>query len=201
MNPQTDWPGHEEEHQFLSQLNTGDDRTTHQEVANRYLPLLMRFLATAFPRAHSDLRDEAADRALIDFLGAPHRFDPARSSLGEYLQMAARGDLLNLLERERRARRGIPLDSVAEPDDHRNSTSDEDEMLTFDHPQLVAEVAAFDAHERTAFELLREGVRDTRTCAARLNLTHLPDAEQVRAVKRLKDRVLKRLVRSVEDSQ
>lgn len=196
MSTHLDWPTPEEERPLLTQLDSGTP-TGREELAVRFLPLLARFLAERFPRVAADLRDDAADRALIDFLSAPQRFDPARSGLGAYLRMAADGDLRNLLEAERRARRGIPLDSVAEPIDHRNMMRDAE--LTWDDPRLAAALTTLDAAERTAFELMFEGVRETSAFAARLGLAHLAAGEQVAAVKRIKDRVKKRLARAVED--
>lgn len=198
MNPPTTWPSPDEELGLLARLDAGS-RTAREEIAARYLPLLIRFLAGAFPRPDADLRDDAAGRALLDFLCRPRRFDPFRGGLGAYLRMAARNDLRNLLDRERRARRGIPLDSVAEPPDRRNTRRDDE--LTRDDPRLAAELAAFDADERTVFELVLEAARDTAAFAARLDLGHLPAAEQATAVKRVKDRVKKRLSRAVEDSR
>lgn len=196
MKPSCEWPDGDEEQQLLTRLTTGIP-TAREEIAVRYLPLLMQFLASTFPRDAADLCDDAADRALIDFLSAPARFDPTRGGLGAYLRMAARGDLANLREQERRARRGIALNSVAEPADHRNQICEDE--LTLNHPRLVAERAAFNAEEQTAYELLTEDVSDTATFAQRLNFDHLPWEEQVVAVKRVKDRVKKRLVRAVED--
>ncbi len=197
MNPQTDWPTLDEERDFLTRLNT-NIRTAQEEIAVRYHPLLLNFLMRTFPRAGEDLRGEAADRALIDFLDSPDHFDPARGGLGAYLRMSARRDLMNLLKSEARARRGIPLDSVAEPVDCRNQMRDGGE-LTWEHPRLVAECSALDPNERAAFDLMREGVRDTATFARRLGLAHLSAGEQARAVKRAKDRLMKRFSRAVED--
>lgn len=200
MNPLTVWPAPDEEHQLLTRLNAGVP-TAREEVAARYLPLLMRSLAGAFRDVAEELLGDAAGQAVMDFVLFPHRFDPARArhGLGAYLRMAARNDLLNLLRREDRQRRGIPLDSVAEPADHRNNTRDDE--LGWDDPRLAAEIAAFDADERAAFDLMLEDVHDTAAFADRLNLGDLPVEERASAVKRVKDRVKKRLVRAVEDSQ
>jgi RNA polymerase sigma factor (sigma-70 family) len=196
VDRQTCWPTSDEEHQLLTNLNT-DTPTAREEIAVRFLPLLIRFLERAFPRAAPEHHHDAAEQALLDFLRSPHRFDPARSGLGSYLRMAARRDLWNLLEAERRARRGISLDSVAEPADHRNRVRDEE--LTWDDPRLAAARAGFDADERATLELLLRGVRKTSAFVNRLGLTHLTADEQVVAVKRAKDRVKKRLVRATED--
>jgi hypothetical protein len=158
---------------------------------------LLAFLDRAFPKAPDDLRGEAANEALVGFLSHPDRYDPTRCGLGAYLRMAARGDMKNLLAREARHRRGIPLDSVEEPVDDRNSECDDEP--TWDHPALAAETAALEPPERITFELIRAGVRDTATFVRRLALTHLSAEEQNRTVKRLKDRVRKRLSRAAED--
>lgn len=196
MTPPTDWPTPEEETHLLIELLSGSP-TAREELAVRFQPLLMRHLACAFPRVAADARDTAADDALLSFLAAPARYDPARGRLGAYLRMSARGDLRNLLARNRRA--DLPLDSVAEPVAPRNlSRGDEP---TWDHPPLKAELAALDPLERVALELMQRGTRDTATFAGRLGFEHLPRAEQAAAVKRIKDRVMKRLTRAVGDSR
>lgn len=196
MNSILNWPTPNEERQLLTNLKTGAP-TAREEIATQFLPLLMQYLACAHPRANPELRDDAADRALLAFLGAPHQFDPTRGTLGTYLRMSARRDLLNLLDTERRVQCGIALDSVAEPADYRNMMRDEE--LTWDDPRLIAELNALDADEQTALDLMRRGIRETAAFVRGLDLGHLPDEEQVAVVKRLKDRVKKRLARAVED--
>lgn len=196
MNLPLDWPTLNEEHQLLTQFTTNTP-TAREAIAARFLPLLMRFLEHAFPRVAAEHRDDAADRALLSFLCSPSRYEPTLGRLGAYLRMAARRDLANLLERERRARRGIPLDSVAEPADQRNMKRDEEP--TWDDPRLAAERAAFDPDERIAFELMLGGTRDTSAFVNSLGLAHLATDKQVVAVKRVKNRVKKRLARAVED--
>jgi hypothetical protein len=162
------------------------------------LPLLALFLARAFPRVEPELCDTAAADAVFNFVFEPDGFHADRGSLGAYLRMAARRDLLNLLEKERRVRRGIPLGSVEEPADRRN---EQEEGLSWSHPMLVALLAGLDADEQVALELMRDGVRETAVFVTRLSLGHLDSQEQVDAVMRLKDRVKRRLTRALEDSQ
>lgn len=196
MDSRPDWPTEDEEKRLLAALHSGEP-FAREEIAVRYHRLLIAHLGQSCRWAAEELCNDAADRALLGFLAAPARYHPEKLGLGAYLRMAARRDLLNLWERERRARRGIPLDSVAEPADRRNDARDED--LTFDHPRLVRERAAFDRDEELALELMRLGTRDTATFARGLRLDYLPEAEQAAAVKRVKDRVKKRLARAVED--
>jgi hypothetical protein len=197
VNPSTEWPDESEEEQLLARLLAGNP-TAKEELAARFHPLLLHFLAGARPWSAEDLRGDAADRALIDFLCFPERFDPARGGLGAYLRMAAGRDLLNLLKQEKRVRRGISLDSVEEPAGRRNQNEDE---LSWGHPVLIAELAVLNEDERVALELMRDGVRQTAAFVTRLGLDHLDPADQTATVMRLKDRVKRRLTRAVEDSQ
>jgi RNA polymerase sigma factor (sigma-70 family) len=197
MKPILEWPTPEEEQRLLAQL-ANEVRTGREELAARFLPLLMNFLASIFPHVAPELRDEAADRAILDFLLIPSRFDPTRSRLSVYLRMAARRDLANLLTREQGQPRGISLDSVAEPVDCRNPST-EDSDLSWEHPRWVEELARLNPTERVAFDLIREGTRETAIFAQRLQLTELNDEQQTRTVKRLRDRLMKRLVRAVEE--
>lgn len=196
MNPRPDWPAADEEKRLLAALHSGTP-TAKEEIAARYHRLLIAHLERCCRWAGEELCNDASDRALLDFLLVPARYDPGQLGLGAYLRMAAGRDLLNLWEQERRARRGIPLDSVAEPVDRRNNEADEN--LSLDHPRLVTERAALDPDEEVTLELMRVGARDTATFARRLRLDHLPEAEQAREVKRVKDRVKKRLARAVGD--
>lgn len=195
MNPVNEWPDDSEEKELLSQLHSNTP-TAREAVTVRFLPLLMCFLARAFPHIESELRDTAAADAVFKFALRSERFDANRLGLGAYLRMVAGRDLLNLVTKENRARRGISLGSVEEPEDRRNERRDAE--LTWDHPRLVAELAALDADERLALELMRDGVRKTTAFVSRLGLAHLSEQEQVTAVMRLKDRVKRRLTRALE---
>ncbi len=194
MNPPTGWPDETEEEQLVTQLRSHDP-TAREALAVRFLPLLIQFLARTLSDIEPELRDTAAEDAILAFVQHPDGFDATRARLGAYLRMAARRDLLNALERERRARRGIPLGSVEEPTDHRNETCADE--FAWNHPVLAAEVAALNADEKVTLDLMRSGVRRTDTFVARLGLGHLSVQEQVLAIKRLKDRVKRRLTRAL----
>jgi DNA-directed RNA polymerase specialized sigma24 family protein len=173
--------------------------TAREAIAVRYLPLLCAALAGTHRQLEADLRDTAAEDAVFDLIRHPDRFDASRGGLGAYLRMAARRDLANAVEAERRRRRGIALDSVEEPPAPRNTEAEPE--LTWNDPRLVAELAVMAPDEVAAVELLRGGARRTATFARRVGLSHLSAGEQAAAVKRLKDRVKKRLARAVEDTR
>lgn len=194
MDTFADWPTLAEETDLFARLRAGD-RTVWEEIASRYLPLLTQFLARIRPRAPAESRNDAADTALINFVTDPATFDPDRGTLGAFLRLAATCDLQNLLDREGRARREIPLDFVAEPVDRRNHFRDNESG--WDDPRLTRELAALDQSEQTAFRLMRAGERRTAAFAGALGLTHLSEPEQAAEVKRVKDRVTRRLVRAV----
>lgn len=198
MNPNTDWPAPDEERELLNQLGTGTP-VAREAVAVRYLPLLTRFLASRFARTDPDVREGAAHEVLVAFLNGTSGFDPTKGRLGAFLCRAARCDLLNLIERERKHREANRLHSVAEPAARGNSDHDRERFA--DHPRLSAEIAAFGPEERAGLDLLLDDTRDTATCAARLGYGHLPAREQTAVVKRVKDRVKKRLARALGDSQ
>jgi hypothetical protein len=154
-------------------------------------------LRTRFPYADPDHCNEAAETAILATVRGENHYDSMRLKLDVFLRMVATRDLQNLLHREARYKRLlIPLESVAEQPNRRNTTQRGDEP-TWEDPRLVAEMVAFDPPEQLAIELMRSGVRDTADFAEPLGLSHLPPLEQAAAVKRLKDRVKKRLSRAV----
>ena len=57
-------------------------------------------------------------------------------------------------------------------------------------------LGSFTATEQAVFELMRTGERETAAYVPVLGIEHLPEAEQRREVKRVKERILKRLQRA-----
>src|SRR5262245_2090760 len=98
---------------LIQRLRDGDPAAP-EEFCDRYLPVLRsdRYWRVAGVRDDHMVVDAAID-AVFDFGQRPHRYDPARKSVLGYLRMAARGNLLNALERERRhTTRRAPLEPV-----------------------------------------------------------------------------------------
>mgnify|MGYP005858100205 CR=1 FL=1 len=142
-----------------------------------------------------DVYYEAAFRALTSYAQRPSAYDPARRGLRGYLRMAARGDLLNLLERERRrARLLAPLD-VADAAAARNRERGGPEEAS-EAEALVARVREERPEaERRVLDLMAQGERRIAPYVEALGLAHLPGDEQRRRVKQAKDRLKKRLRR------
>jgi DNA-directed RNA polymerase specialized sigma24 family protein len=182
-----------------------DDPTATSDVCAACLGPLVRWLASCFREVHPDDCQTAAHQALLSYFRDPQRYRPDDLPLSAYLRMAARGDLLNLLAKERRHhRRRVSWSAVELDEDGRNLLgTDEDPSRLLEQEEEREEArAVLDAVRRRcteaeagALDLMLDGVRDTAAYAAVLGLGGLPVPEQERAVKRVKDRIVKRLER------
>ena len=193
-----------DEGQCLHDRLRGHDAQATAAVCQRFLPFLECYLARQFPDADDHLCKQAAETALIDYLKAPDRFDPQRCNLGGYLCMAARRDLANLLAREARHRAGRASFFVEIGKEGGNLVCREEAPLDLlvraeeaaTHQELLRAIEAdCDDWERRVFRLMRVGVHDTASCAAALGIGELAPSEQAVVVKRIKDRLKKRLGR------
>jgi RNA polymerase sigma-70 factor (ECF subfamily) len=187
---------------------TRRDPTAPADLAEIYLQDINSALARRHPEVDSSIPTTAAIDAILDFAEHPERFDPSRSSLRRYLLMAGEGDLRNALRAEARHRkRRAPVDVVEQAAATGNI---EETALGAGDPvgdEVVTRIVAHEARrrlaeltpskvERAAMELLITGERRTDPYAELLGIAHLPAVERRRQVKRLKDRLTKRLQRS-----
>jgi hypothetical protein len=196
MQPTHSWPT-EEEVLHLTAALLSKQATAPGVIAAALLSPLAAYLGGRFQYADPDLCYEAAGTAILATVRGESHYDPTQLALDAFLRMAATRDLQNLLEKETRRKRFlIPLESVEEQPDRGNPIQRTDEP-TWDDPRLVAELAAFGPPEQLALDLMRGGVRDTADFAGPLGLSHLSEEEQAAEVKRLKDKVKKRLSRAV----
>lgn len=190
----------EQVHQRLLQ----GDPTAPSEVILAYLEPLTQRLRQRFP----DVKDEAIIQdavtdALFQYVKSPGQFDPGKSSLSSYLTMAARGDLLNALARERRrAGRQVPLEAVAEGalpgntlrEDEQPEASTDEQMAASKLMHCVLQQVP-DLRDREILELMLAGERKTTRYAGVLQIEDRSEPEQRTIVKRHKDRLKKRLHR------
>lgn len=180
-----------------------DDPTATHELIAHYLDPLADWLERQYPRlGDPHLCTTAAEDALLALLRNLRSYEPARRSLWGYLRMSARGDLLNLLRAERRhGSRRAPLEAVelsplagnnewARPYAPAQPTDDDTEEQS---PAPV--VTGMTPQEEQVLALMDAGERKTIAYALALGMAELPAAEQRRAVKRVKDRLQKRLMR------
>ncbi len=169
-----------------------DDHDAIEEVSSQLLDVVVRRLARRFPHAPNDLRIDATEDALLEYLARPERFDPSRMvPLDGYLFCAACRNLINYLDSERRRKaRERQYVEQAVPKTFPSSVSSS-EIRT---EQLIAATSPNSA-ERGAMKLWLNGERSTAAFAKALGFVNLSAAQQRAQVKRFKDRVIKRLTR------
>jgi hypothetical protein len=139
---------------------------------------------------------------LLGYLKNPRSYNCRKSTLHGYLQMAASGDLLNLLRREkRRQRKRICWKNVEDGQfggklfvrDPPLLEREEERHLLQAMIRAVAE--RLPTGERALLERMLDGKNDTVGSALVLGLDGLSIPEQQRQVKRARDRIVKRLRR------
>jgi RNA polymerase sigma-70 factor (ECF subfamily) len=202
--PPTAFPSRDEG-QRLHQRLSANDATVTADIVARYLPPLIGSLARWSRPADEGLIEAAAFQALCDYLRHPERFDPTRLDLGAYLRMAARADLRNELRRERRHHRrriawnvvevGESAGNLSGREEQPGQRMEREEAMAHAWVGLADVVAALSDQERQVLELMRRGERATEAFAHVLKLDGLVALEQEREVKRVKDRIVKRLKR------
>lgn len=185
-------------------LLAGDLIVTN-EIAEQFLPVLIRFLQHNFPNLpDTHLISVAAGDALLNLFSHPERFDPERATLQTYLKVRARTYLLNRLAE----RKDIPDEyKIVELDDQDavyaneiedHSTSAKVVLGKVFHSEIMARLKQFLADDRDlrVIELMIDGERETAVFADALGIADLSSTEQKRLVKRAKDRLKKVLERT-----
>jgi len=181
------------------------------QIADTFLAPLIDWLSTRNPRIEQHLLHDAAHDTLVSLIKNPTTFDPGRQKgehpLFSFLKMSAQRDLQNLLEKETRHRsRIVPLTLVEDSADGRKYLGREDPSLAAVQFQedvadanttILANVRdGLAESELRALDLMLQGERKTAPFAQALGIEHLPKEEQAAAVKKVKDKLKKRLERS-----
>jgi hypothetical protein len=192
-------PSRDEQNALHAAVARGDSTASAKVVQLLIGPLIER-LQYKWPRTDTrDLEEQAAD-SLLNYLRAPQRYNPERASLLHYLVLDAHRDLINAYNKPRRLEE-IPNEGVALSPVPRNNETDEfvafsDEAGDQRIEALLDEAFPNEA-DRSVVELIRNGVRRNAPYAAALGFSHLPIEEQNQEVKRVKDRIKKKLRRLV----
>lgn len=192
------------------------DPTAPADLAVAYLESLEDWLSRHNPRADPDACATAAEDAILALIKNPASYRPERQALEVYLRLSSAGDLKNLLRAEQRHSRrradlhAVELSPVAgkylqdvEADPARVMERREiEERWARAEPPIPATVQdRLTPEEAAVMRLMRQHERRTAIYAAVLGLTDRPAAEQRRAVKRVKDRLTKRLERAGGDDE
>lgn len=185
------------------------DPTAPADLAERFLPPLIAWLHHAFGAVDPLLLETIADDLILDLGERPEQYDPDRLPLTSYLHMAARGDVLNALKREQtRTRQLAPLEDVEVSASARNTvrahTSDPANAVesALGDERVEAMLERFVGRDREVVELIVDGERRTERYVEVLGIQDQPRDEQVREVKRAKDRLkgrMKRLLTRLDD--
>ncbi len=193
-----------EEGRALHARLLAEDPTAPRDVAFAYLDSLTDWLIDRNKRVHPNDCSTAAEDAILELIEHPERYDPERQTLEVYLRISASGDLKNILRSERRhdgprveldpERLGSSREDPAVIWESRAEEEGEEAKLRSLTPASVQ--ASLTEPEEKALRLMQVGERKTAAYAVALEITHLPFKEQQKEVKRVKDRLQKRLERS-----
>jgi RNA polymerase sigma-70 factor (ECF subfamily) len=170
------------------------------------------------PTVRDDALNDATVTAYMNYVRRPEQYDPrkARGGLLPFLTMAAHRDLLNALPTIERHRNVVPLSLVEQRGEDRNSpltpvgavsgaergTNPEDvvdahERAAEGDARMRAQLRLMESDaERGVLRHMLAGERDTATFAADLGLSGLAADAQRHEVKRVKDKIKKRLERA-----
>jgi len=202
-------PLDEEAHGLHARLLAADP-TAPSDLATAYLDRLADWLIEHNPKADPHLCETAAGEAILSLIKNPATYKPERQALEVYLRLSASGDLKNLLRSERRhnkhktdweavehsAEMGKYLgDEAANPEFILELRQAEVTMQPFPPSSVQMNLTQ---EEMSVLELMKDDERKTSIYAAVLRISHLPIESQKREVKRVKDRLKKRLERAKE---
>lgn len=210
MSPMIDdasWPTPERALDIHARLRQGDP-VASADLAAAFLVPLAALVERKNPRIDPHLCGEAAEDAILSLIKNPSSYNPERAPLEAYLRMSAQGDLRNLLQRERRhASRRVGIEAVelfatdrnplAEDADPARAIDRAEEARTPMRLQFPDKVrASLNHEEERVLWLIGIGERSTEAFASVLGITHLPQETQRQEVKRVKDRLKRRLKRA-----
>lgn len=139
---------------------------------------------------------DLATDAIVEYLKAPDRFNPLRSSLFTYLALIAHRDGLNLLRGRAAAEKNF--NKLVELAAAQGKNTDEQNHAPMDATRIMqrhGHQLATSREEQEVLDLYLAGEKDTHAYAAVLGATHLSFPEQKAVVKQYKDRIEKRLAR------
>ncbi len=171
------------------------EESSVDQLAERLLEPLQRVLRRSFRRVADDLIATAAEDTILEYVSHPSRFDPTRGvPLSRFLRYAARRNLLNLLQSE--ARRRVRESQYANEVSRLRTSRPASALESPDYRALrwwVLELARGRAERRALLMWLNGDSRTDRLATALGVQGSL--LEQRQAVKRFKDRIVKRVRR------
>lgn len=207
MTDDAHWPAPTRALEIHTRLCEGDP-VAPADLAEAFLDPLAIWLQRKNANIDPHLCDEAAEDAILALIGNPRSFNTNRGALDAYLRMSARGDLRNLLQKEGRHRsRRAGIETVELFAADRNDVQETADPLHIVEQAAALETpmlhripdsvrASLNREEEAVLTLMAEGERQTEAYASILGILQLPQAAQRREVKRVKDRLKRRLERA-----
>lgn len=207
MSHEEVWPPAEIALEIYAKLCEKDPIAT-SDVAVCFLDPLADWLLRMNPRIDPHLCEQAADDAILSLIANPQAFNPDKGPLDAYLRMSAQADLRNVLSRERRhsnRRENLAVVELFGASGNLNQ-GDGDPALIVERDEedreALMRVVPFDIEqdftrdEQRVFALILQGERRTGAFARALGITDHPDHDQRAEVKRIKDRIKRRMQRA-----
>lgn len=189
-----------------------DSRAASARIALAYHESLVRDLLRAHPgESDKHLIEQGVNDALVSLLARPQQYDPEKGGLYAYLKMSAGADYKNRRKSEdRRARRHVEHDAhvadwdgnAEQPIEYPDDTSVEDEVLRKLDPLWPRlETLLPNPTDLQVLRMMMDNVRRTESYAMVLGISHLPEDEQAREVKRVKDRIRVKILRNLDPAE
>lgn len=177
----------------------GGDGMAVAPLAEVLLPGLARRLRRRFPGTDEHLLAEAAEDAFLNYVRRPARFEPGRGvALDQYLFQAACRDVVDRLRSDAR-RRVREVEYARRLPHEEGPTGAEAFEIRHDREVLLSRLAdsgvVVGEAEQRALRLLLNGEHSPEAWVPVLRLAGQPSEEGRGGVKRLRDRLLKRLRR------
>jgi RNA polymerase sigma factor (sigma-70 family) len=186
----------DEELRSLHARAAGGDALALDRLCEHLLPMLERLIRGRNSHAQRDWVHDSVQDAVMEFRAHVERFDPTRGiRLTSFLFMAARRNLLNRIDAERR-RAAREIASDKRNNQPRSATETPEYERDIDVRQAVAAVwAQLTDVERRVFREVLQGERQTRALAEAGQVEQVAVSDQRRAIKRITNRIFQRLRR------
>jgi DNA-directed RNA polymerase specialized sigma subunit len=200
-----------EEELILHRRLVDGDHVAPADLATTYLvPLIASLVKSNSRRVPREFIEEAAHVALMCLAKSPEKFDASQNRaalpLFAHLRRVAQRDVQNILRREKRHwRRRVSMEAVELPEFAgkylgRNDDPSEPLQLREEAEKADGQILRFvreglNDGERQVLELMLQGERKTAAFARVLGIEQLSKEEQKAKVKRVKDKLKKRIER------
>lgn len=214
-------PSNSDGHVLYQRLRDGEINAS-ADIANAYYDSLCSWIEGIKRGLDAHYYQMAVDDALIDLFQRPDTYNPMKGTLERFLKVASKNRLRNILRSERRhGDRRAPIEAVEHDElivNVRQGNAEEDPAEIFERreqeeallvqwssqrsatalPDSVTD--SLTSVERKVLELHLRHERKTAVFAQVMGITNLPPEEQKAHVKRLRDKLDKRLRRARENT-